>query len=166
MTTYELPPEPPVGSRVKDAHGTTWTRTNDGWSHPDLTSSGVTWGWGAVLNYAGPVTLIEPDPWPTAPLIVADWTSGGQQGGRGLLYRETDTDQYWTIRENESVYPEHPGDTLSNVVPVTVVPTAEWQALGEKVRGFDTARTEKQRRVVVTRAAELLIEATNALGLD
>ncbi|NCD18241.1 MAG: hypothetical protein EOL91_13245, partial [Actinobacteria bacterium] len=31
----------------------------------------------------------EPDPWPAAPLIVADWTSGGQQGGRGLLYRET-----------------------------------------------------------------------------
>ena len=104
----------------------------------------------------------EPDPWPTAPLIVADWTSGGQQGGRGLLYRETDTDQYWTIRENESVYPEHPGDTLTNVVPVTPVPTAEWEALATEGRRRDPWPS---RMTLADLAAELVI-ATDALGLD
>ena len=99
------------------------------------------------------------DPWPTAPLIVADWTSGGQQGGRGLLYRETDTDQYWTIRENESVYPEHPGDTLTNVVPVTPVPTAEWEALVDAWRGG-------MRQNILADHVGDLIAATDALGLD
>ena len=69
MTTYELPPEPPIGSRVRDHHGHVWTHTNDGWIHPDLRSSGLSWG--AVMAYASPAELIEPDPWPTAPLIVA-----------------------------------------------------------------------------------------------
>ena len=94
----------------------------------------------------------EPDPWPTAPLIVADWTSGGVEGGRELLYRETDADQYWTIRENESVYPEHTGDTLTNVVPVTPVPVAEWEAL--------VANPQSWTRV------QALIAATDALGVD
>ena len=160
MTTYELPPEPPVGSRVRDHHGHVWTHTNDGWSHPDLRSSGLSWG--AVMAYASPAELIEPDPWPTAPLIVADWTSGGQQGGRGLLYRETDADQYWTIRENESVYPEHTGDALTNVVPVTVVPTAEWEALATEGRRRDPWPS---RMTLADLAAELVI-ATDALGLD
>ena len=157
MTTYELPPEPPVGSRVRDHHGHVWTHTNDGWSHPDLRSSGLSWG--AVMAYASPAELIEPDPWPTAPLIVADWTSCGVEGGRGLLYRETDADQYWTIRENESVYPEHTGDTLTNVVPVTVVPTAEWEALVDAWRGG-------MRQNILADHVGDLIAATDALGLD
>ena len=116
----------------------------------------------------GPVTLIEPDPWPTHELIVADWTSVGQQGGRGLLYRETDTDQYWTIRENESVYPEHTGDTLANVVPVTVVPTAAlpvlWSALDRWVHGPGTTAGDDLRRLVG--AVVGLREQIDALGVD
>ena len=110
----------------------------------------------------------EPDPWPTEPLIVADWTSGGQQGGRGLLYRETDTDQYWTIRENESVYPEHPGDTLTNVVPVTVVPTAAlpvlWSALEQWLNNGVATATEDTHRLVG--AVESLRGQIDALGVD
>ena len=94
----------------------------------------------------------EPDPWPTAPLIVADWTSGGVEGGRGLLYRETDGGYYWTVFENESVYPEHTGDTLTNVVPVTPVPVAEWEAL--------VANPQSWTRV------QALIAATDALGVS
>ena len=99
------------------------------------------------------------DPWPTAPLIVADWTRGGVEGGRAVLYRETDTDQYWTIRDDESVYPEHPGDTLTNVVPVTVVPTAEWEALVDAWRGG-------MRQNILADHVGDLIAATDALGLD
>ena len=124
MTTYELPPEPPIGESVKDKHGRVWKHigVNNWTANPDsvLITDSRPW---LTLLASSPLTLIEPDPWPTAPLIVADWTSGGQQGGRGLLYRETDADQYWSIIENESVYPEHTGDALTNVVPVTVVPT-------------------------------------------
>lgn len=111
-------------------------------------------------------TSPEPDPWPTAPLIVATFL------GKRCVFGRTDVESYDSPTGGLEAWPESatlatlPPDTLTDVVPVTVVPTAEWEALGEKVRGFDTARTEKQRRVVVTRAAELLIEATNALGLD
>ena len=163
MTTYELPPEPPIGSRVKDAEGNIWeripssdrqrwTRTNGEYAH----------SWSAVLTVVAPLTLIEPDPWPTAPLIVADWTSGGQQGGRGLLYRETDADQYWTIRENESVYPEHTGDALTNVVPVTVVPVADLDALARASRAVGSPGLPDSLQDRVIR----LLEATDALGVD
>ena len=108
-----------------------------------------------------PLTLVEPDPWPTEPLIVADWTSGGQQGGRGLLYRETDTDQYWTIRENESVYPEHTGDALTNVVPVTVVPVTELRGSREMLAAADAGDFDS-----FLGSFRALLAATDALGLD
>ena len=106
----------------------------------------------------------ESDPWPTEPLIVADWTSGGVEGGRGLLYRETDADQYWTIRENESVYPEHAGDTLTNVVPVTVVPVAEMEALRASIKalGYETIASPGSLLDTALR----LLEATDALGVS
>ena len=165
MTTYELPPEPPIGESVQDIHGRTWKHEGvNRWRLKDSDyADDPEWrSWHRVL-LSEPLTLIEPDPWPTAPLIVADWTSCGQQGGRGLLYRETDTDQYWTIRENESVYPEHTGDALTNVVPVTVVPTAEWGAL-VTARSFfeDGACTEHE----VFSALRAAIKATDALGVD
>ena len=110
----------------------------------------------------------EPDPWPTEsePLIVADWTSGGVEGGRGLLYRETDADQYWTIRENESVYPEHAGDALTNVVPVTVVPTAEWEALRACVKPLGYSGHTLGSAGSLIYATTRLLSATDALGLD
>ena len=103
----------------------------------------------------------EPDPWPTAPLIVADWTSGGVEGGRGLLYREADADQYWTIRENESVYPEHTGDTLTNVVPVTVVPIAELRRSREMLAAADAGDFDS-----FLGSFRALVAATDALGVD
>ena len=105
----------------------------------------------------------EPDPWPTAPLIVADWTSGGQQGGRGLLYRETDTYQYWTIRENESVYPEHPGDTLTNVVPVTVVPTERVDYLSAAHASWVAGAIDDKTMIGY---AIGLLESLDELGVD
>ena len=151
MTTYELPPEPPIGKRVKDAHGTTWTRTNDGWSHPDLTSSGVTWG--AVLNYAGPVTLIEPDPWPTAPLIVASVDGGGPQL-LSIINRHAAVAMTSAIVRRT----EH---TLTNVVPVTVVPTAEWRRLRETLAAADAGDFD-----FFLGSFRALIAATDALGVD
>ena len=156
MTTYELPPEPPIGSRVTDCEGRTWTRNNREWE--GYAAGSCNW---RFLMQLAPLTLIEPDPWPTEPLIVADWTSGGQQGGRGLLYREADADQYWTIRENESVYPEHTGDTLTNVVPVTVVPIAELRRSREMLAAADAGDFDS-----FLGSFRALVAATDALGVD
>ena len=164
MTTYELPPEPPIGSRVKDREGTVWQAHNREW-HRD--GSSVWREWPSLLLNHGPLTLIEPDPRPTAPLIVADWTSGGVEGGRGLLYRETDADQYWTIRENESVYPERAGDALTNVVPVTVVPAAAlpvlWSALEQWLNGNGDPGPDTNRLIG---AVINLRKQIDALGVD
>ena len=120
----------------------------------------------SALNDASAPESVEPDPWPTEPLIVADWTSGGVEGGRGLLYRETDADQYWTIRENESVYPEHSGDALANTIPVTVVPVAEMEALRASIKalGYGPESTRSAGSLLDT--ALRLLEATDALGVD
>ena len=159
MTTYELPPEPPIGSRVVDNRGISWKRERFGadYGWDSLHMSGKCWN---TLLKDGPLTLIEPEPWPTHELIVADWTSGGVEGGRGLLYRETGTDQYWTIRENESVYPEHPDDTLTNVVPVRVVPVANLDALARASRAVGSPGLPDSLQDRVIR----LLEATDALG--
>ena len=166
MTTYELPPEPPIGESVQDALGRTWKHEGDRWALKDDADGPDTRSW-RQLFLSAPLTLVEPEPWPTAPLIVADWTSGGVEGGRGLLYRETDADQYWTIRENESVYPEHTGDTLTNVVPVTVVPIAELKALRASIKalGYDGTQTRGMPDSLLDTALRLL-EATDALGVD
>ena len=157
MTTYELPPEPPVGSRVRDHHGHVWTHTNDGWSHPDLRSSGLSWG--AVMAYASPAELIEPDTWPTEPLIVADWIAGAAKG-HGLLY--LDGHEYVTIESGHVL--REGRDTLTNVVPVTVVSVAGLEALRDAVKALGYETTGMPGSLLDT--ALNLLSAADALGLD
>ena len=106
----------------------------------------------------GPVTLIEPDPWPTEPLIVA---SIGER--REVLAR------------NEGGGYESPitsawkgGPTLSDVIPVTVVPTAAlpvlWSALDRWVNGPGTTAGDDLLRLVG--AVVGLREQIDALGVD
>ena len=156
MTTYELPPEPPIGESVQDALGRTWK--HEGVNRWKLKSAGYaddpeTRSWHRVLLSA-PLTLIEPDPWPTEPLIAAE--------GR-LWFRQEDGDY---LDKDGTVRGEGRHTFAGPVVPVTVVPTAEWEVLVEKVRSFDAARTDNQWRVVTARAAELLVAATDALGVS
>ena len=84
-----------------------------------------------------------------------------------MLYRETDAVQYWTIRENESVYPEHSGDSLTNVVPVKPVPVAELDALRESIRalGYGPDSTTGMPGSLADTAIRL-IAATDALGVS
>ena len=86
----------------------------------------------------------EPDPWPTAPLIVASVDGGGPQLLSVLTTHSAATMTSAIVRRSES--------TLTNVVPVTVVPTAEWEAL--------VANPQSWTRV------QALIAATDALGVD
>ena len=150
MTTYELPPEPEVGARVRDHHGHVWTHTNDGWSHPELRSSGLSWG--AVMAYASPAELIEPDPWPTEPLIVAE--------GR-LWFRQEDRDY---LDKDGTVRGEGRHTFAGPVVPVTVVPVAELEALRASIKalGYETIASPGSLLDTSLR----LIDATDALRVD
>lgn len=152
MTTYELPPEPPVGSRVRDHHGHVWTHTNDGWSHPELTSSGLSWG--AVMAYASPAELIEPDPWPTEPLIVADMGDD----------RELFSRNFEGAYESRTYYVDSDTDSpLTNVVPVTVVPTERVDHLSAAHASWVAGAIEDKTMIGY---AIGLLESLDELGLD
>ena len=160
MTTYELPPEPPIGSRVRDHHGHVWTHTNDGWIHPDLRSSGLSWG--AVMAYASPAELIEPDPWPTADLLA--W--------RGMLWApiagsESGTPRYYAIHEGDEVWESMDSPFRSEAIPVTVVPVAELDALRASIKalGYGPQDTRGMTGSLLDTALRLL-DATDALGVD
>ena len=154
MTTYELPPEPPVGSRVEDVTGSVWYAQNREWTN------GREWAqWHELLLNHGPLTLIEPDPWPTAPLIVAD-----RKGKRELFSRNVEG-----AYESSTFYVDSDTiDALTNVVPVTVVPTAAlpvlWSALEQWLNNGAATATEDTQRLVG--AVESLRGQIDALGVD
>ena len=166
MTTYELPPEPPVGTRVRDAEGNIWehipssdrrgwTRTNGEHAH----------SWSAMLTVVAPLTLIEPDPWPTAPLIVATREGAHLTPAHRVWVRSDEVRSIYTSITDS--HEAHPGDTLTNVVPVTVVPTAEWEALRDAVKalGYETTGTTGMPGSLLDTALNLL-SATDALGVE
>ena len=117
-----------------------------------------------LLNAATP----EPDPWPTAPLIVADWTESAGKSGRGLLYKDDSGDHCPTIDEEVGIVRDYRCDTLTNVVPVTVVPVAAlpvlWSALDQWVCGTLRGSHEDLKRLVG--AVINLREQTDALGVS
>ena len=153
MTTYELPDEPPIGSRVRDRDGTIWVRSADDETPWQRVSGGSFHRWAAIMAAVSPLTLIEPDPWPTAPLIVA--TANGQ---RCILHRGSAA--YRDIEDFSAYFPESP-DTLTNVVSVTVVPVAELAALREDLRAWD-----EEGFALLSDSVRKLIAATDALGVD
>ncbi|MEU4726504.1 hypothetical protein AB0G06_43495 [Nonomuraea dietziae] len=51
-----LPPEPPVGSIVRDSEGDAWVRRHHGWDCTDSEFGNSTWR--DVVSSAGPVTII------------------------------------------------------------------------------------------------------------
>lgn len=82
MTTYELPPEPPVGTRLVDRDGTAWVRRSARlWNSedPDMASR----DWGAVLRF-GPLTESQ-EPRPLAVgdrvrVVKPEYASGSRVG--------------------------------------------------------------------------------------
>ena len=102
----------------------------------------------------------EPDPWPTAPLIVASVDGGGPQLLSVLTTHSAATMTSAIVRRSES--------TLTNVVPVTVVPVAAlpvlWSALDQWVCGTLRGSHEDLKRLVG--AVINLREQTDALGVS
>ena len=95
----------------------------------------------------------EPDPWPTAPLIVA--TMADEH--RTLLMRLNDDTTY----ENTTRVAERGVHTLTNVVPVTVVPIAELRSARETLAAADAGDFDS-----LLGSFRALIAATDALGGD
>lgn len=161
MTTYELPPEPPVGSRVEDVTGSVWYAQNREWTN------GREWAqWHELLFKHGPIALIEPDPWPTAPLIVAT-LEGTTIPGRALWMRD-EGGYYGSIHDELLWWAEPDIHTLTNVVPVTAVPVTAlpvlWSALEQWLNNGAATATEDTQRLVG--AVESLRGQIDALGVD
>ena len=165
MTTYELPPEPPIGSRVTDYLGRTWNHPEmNRWSLPGA-DSGLPWA--TILIYS-PLTLIEPDPWPTHELIVATREGKGRRlmGAYSLTSRDYADITGMRAGEVDDMVTHH-REPLTNVVPVTVVPVAAlpvlWSALEQWLNGHSDpdAATNKLVGAVVG-----LREQIDALRLD
>ena len=109
----------------------------------------------------------EPDPWPTAPLIVADWSEeNGTKSGRSVLYIDAVGDYCPTIDDEVGIV-RGTRDTLTNVVPVTVVPVAGLDELRAciKALGYDGIQTRGMPGSLLDTTIRL-IEATDALGVD
>ena len=103
----------------------------------------------------------EPDPWPTDDLIVADWIATGTAKGHGLLY--LDGHEYVTVESGHVL--REGRDTLTNVVPVTVVPVAGLDALRASIKALGYGTTRGMSGSLLDTALRLL-EATDALGVD
>ena len=160
MTTYELPPEPPIGESVRDVHGRTWKHEGvNRWVLKDVDPAyRETRSW-QQLFLSAPLTLIESDSWPTESLIVASVDGGGPQ----LLSIIT---RHAAVAMTSAIVrrAEH---TLTNVVPVTVVPVAAlpvlWSALEQWLNGNSDPDSDTNRLIG---AVINLRKQIDALGVD
>ena len=107
-----------------------------------------------LLNAATP----EPDPWPTEPLIVASI------GERREVLARNERGGY----ESPITSAWKGGPTLSNVVPVTVVPVAGLDDLRASIKalGYGTEGSTRGMQGSLLDTALRLLDATDALGVD
>ena len=97
----------------------------------------------------------EPDPWPTEPLIVASVDDGGPQLLSVLTTHSAATMTSAIVRRSES--------TLTNVVPVTVVPTERVDYLSAAHASWVAGAIDD--RTMIGYAIGLL-ESLDELGVD
>ena len=167
MTTYELPPEPPIGESAQDVYGRTWKHEGiNRWVLKDVDPAyRETRSW-QQLFLSAPLTLVESDSWPTEsePLIVADWATAKTMG-HGLLY--LDGNEYIAIESGRVLRKGR--DTLTSVVPVTVVPAAAlpvlWSALEQWLNHANRILPSEETQLLVG-AVVALREQIDALGVD
>ena len=102
----------------------------------------------------------EPDPWPTAPLIVASVDGGGPQLLSVITRHAAVAMTSAIVRRSESA--------LTNVVPVAVVPIAELEAHRASIKalGYGTQGGTRGMPGSLLDTALRLLEATDALGVS
>ena len=112
-----------------------------------------------ALNDASAPESAEPDPWPTAPLIVASVDGGGPELLSIITSHAAVAMTGAIVRRTEH--------TLANVVPVTVVPAAAlpvlWSALEQWLNGHSDPDADANRLVgaVINLRGQI-----DALGVD
>ena len=157
-TTYALPDEPE--GPVWDQHGDKWERTGDvvyvhgrewaGWRH---VASGNVGTWPSPLM-RGPVTNTEPVPmWPTAPLV---WHDGKVwvQAASETYFGDSNFWGKYHLNSETTAAREGARRFSREAIPVTIVPTGEWERLRDCVEDEGSIRG----------AAEALVDATEALN--
>ena len=152
-TIYALPPEPEPGGPVWDSHGKRWTPTAfDGWWLRDVT--GVQCTWARLLEGYGPLTNTEPEPvWPTAPLV---WHDGKvwDQAASETYFGDSNFWGKYHLNSETTAAREGARRFAREAIPVTIVPTGEWERLRDCVEDEGSIRG----------AAEALVDATEALN--
>ena len=159
MTTYELPPEPPIGESVKDKHGRVWKHigVNNWTANPDSVLIADSRPWLTLLA-SSPLTLIEPDPWLTARTVAASVDGGAPQ----LLVVQDD----YTAMTMTGALCRRDRNTLTNIIPVTIVPVAEREGLRACVKPLGYSGHTLGTAGSLIYAATRLLSATDALGVD
>ena len=147
-TIYALPPEP--DGPVWDRDGRRWTPTAfDGWWLRDVT--GVQCTWARLLEGYGPLTNTEPEPvWPTAPLV---WHDGKVwvQAASETYFGDSNFWGKYHLNSETTAAREGARRFSREAIPVTIVPTREWERLRD---------CEEPAWL----AAEALVDATEALN--
>ena len=170
MTTYNLPPEPPVGTRLVDRDGTEWVRVSgrSGGLWRDLTGGAAPRDWGAVLRF-GPLTKVPTPALPTerGTVIRATGSEGGipfrdralVRGDSGTWRGDVDGGYVDLSLSRDRI------DTFTVLAthdPATqaVVPREEWEALKSEVRSVvASAGADLDPDPYIARKARALVRA-------
>ena len=144
-TTYALPDEPE--GPVWDRHGDKWEYKRGFWEGPGIAS------WTVLLRVHGPLTNTEPEPepvWPTAPLV---WHDGKVwvQAASETYFGDSNFWGKYHLNSETTAAREGARRFSREAIPVTIVPTREWERLRD---------CEEPAWL----AAEALVDATEALN--
>ena len=149
-TIYALPPEP--DGPVWDRDGGRWdiSPVHGMWCGP----GGFRLAWIVLLRDLGPLTNTEPEPvWPTAPLV---WHDGKVwvQAASETYFGDSNFWGKYHLKSETVAIRDKAHHFAREAVPITLVPTAEWEILRQCV----------EDEGAVWDAAEALVAATERLG--
>ena len=149
-TIYALPPEP--DGPVWDRDGGRWdiSPVHGMWCGP----GGFRLAWIVLLRDLGPLTNTEPEPvWPTAPLV---WHDGKVwvQAASETYFGDSNFWGKYHLNSETTAAREGARRFAREAIPVTIVPTGEWERLRDCVEDEGSIRG----------AAEALVDATEALN--
>ena len=151
-TIYALPPEP--DGPVWDRDGGRWdiSPVHGMWCGP----GGFRLAWIVLLRDLGPLTNTEPEPvWPTAPLV---WHDGKVwvQAASETYFGDSNFWGKYHLNSETTAAREGARRFSREAIPVTIVPTGEWERLRDCVEDEEPAWD----------AAEALVDATDALAQE
>ena len=141
MTTYELPPQPPVGTRLVDKDGTEWVRTAETLWHNGENRYST---WTALMEINGPLTEVPAPSLPTedGALIIASGVVGDSRVTftRATLVRAP-SGSWWgaSAATHRGIVFLPDNDDLTSWIEAVAVPKDKLDALRDEVRSVVAA---------------------------